>query len=115
MKLGSTLYPFRLMQHGAYHTSLVSSVAERARETLSGLRFGRPRTTFIDGRGVRFTPWSTDVAALRDYTLGAQIMTPYDFAMAGVVMQHAAMARSSATRTRFPAILLPSRCCFLCR
>ncbi len=81
VKLGSTLYPFRLMQHGAYHTSLVSSVADRARESLGGLRFDRPRTTLIDGRGVRFTPWSTDVNALRDYTLGAQITTPYDFAL----------------------------------
>ncbi len=81
VKLASTLYPFRLMQHGAYHTPLVASVAERARERLSSLRFERPRTTLIDGRGVRFTPWSADVDALRVYTLGAQITTPYDFAL----------------------------------
>jgi malonyl CoA-acyl carrier protein transacylase len=81
VKLSSTLYPFRLMQHGAYHTSLVSSVADRARESLGGLRFTRPRTTLIDGRGVRFTPWSSDVSALREYTFGAQITTPYDFAL----------------------------------
>jgi acyl transferase domain-containing protein len=81
VKIGSTLYPFRLMQHGAYHTPLVASVAERARERLSGLRFSRPRTTLIDGRGVRSSPWSADVNALRDYTLGAQITTPYDFAL----------------------------------
>jgi len=78
-KLGKTTYPFRLAQHGPYHTPLVSGVAERARRELEGLQFGRPHTTLIDGRGVRFTPWSTDVAALRAYTLGAQVETPYDF------------------------------------
>jgi [acyl-carrier-protein] S-malonyltransferase len=81
VKVGSTLYPFRLMQHGAYHTPLVASVAERARERLSGLHFQRPRTTLIDGRGVRSTSWSADVDGLRDYTFGAQITTPYDFAL----------------------------------
>jgi malonyl CoA-acyl carrier protein transacylase len=79
IKLGSTQYPFRLVQHGPYHTALVQSVAERAREQLSRLEFRAPRITLIDGRGARFTPWSTDVRALVEYTLGAQIVTPYDF------------------------------------
>ncbi len=34
VKLGQNLYPFRLMQHGAYHTPIVASVAESARELL---------------------------------------------------------------------------------
>ena len=77
-KLGATPYPFRLMQHGPYHTPLVEPVAARARERLARLGFRAPRITLIDGRGARSTPWSTDVAALRDYTLGDQITTPYD-------------------------------------
>lgn len=81
VKVGSTMYPFRLMQHGAYHTPLVESVSQRAREVLSSMKFARPRVTLIDGRGVRFTPWSTDVDALREYTFGAQVATPYDFAL----------------------------------
>ncbi len=28
---------------------------------------------------MRTTPWSCDVAALRDYTLGEQVVAPYDF------------------------------------
>jgi [acyl-carrier-protein] S-malonyltransferase len=36
--------------------------------------------TLVDGRGARWTPWSTDPAALRDYTLGEQVTTPYRFA-----------------------------------
>jgi [acyl-carrier-protein] S-malonyltransferase len=76
---GSTPYPFRLLHHGPYHTTLASPVASRARETLASLEFKAPRIPLIDGRGARFSPWSTDVAALRDYTLGTQIVTPYDF------------------------------------
>jgi malonyl CoA-acyl carrier protein transacylase len=78
-KLGQNLYPFRLMQHGAYHTPFVASVAEKARERLAGLRFSAPRTTLVDGRGARFTPWSTDPAELARYTLGAQVVEPFDF------------------------------------
>lgn len=79
VKVGKTQYPFRLAQHGPYHTVLAASVAARARAQLSDLPFRRPSVPLVDGRGVRFTPWSTRVDALRDYTLGAQIETPYDF------------------------------------
>jgi len=79
VKLGATSYPFRLAQHGPYHTPLASSVAARARERLAGLDFRAPRVPLVDGRGVRFTPLASDVEALRAYTLGAQVDTPYDF------------------------------------
>jgi acyl transferase domain-containing protein len=81
VKLGANSYPFRLIQHGAYHTPLVQPVATAAREKLAHLDFRAPSTTLIDGRGVRFTPWSTDVAQLVDYTLGAQVVKPYDFTL----------------------------------
>ncbi|MFN0242985.1 MAG: ACP S-malonyltransferase [Planctomycetota bacterium] len=81
VKVGNNQYPFRLMQHGPYHTPLVQEVATKARAQLARLAFRAPRVTLIDGRGARFTPWSTDVSALVDYTLGAQITTPYDFAL----------------------------------
>jgi hypothetical protein len=68
------MYPFRLMQHGPYHTPLVAHVStRRARDVSPRSTFGRPRVTLVDGRGVRFTPWSADVDALREYTLGAQV------------------------------------------
>jgi acyl transferase domain-containing protein len=69
------------MQHGPYHTPLVQGVADRAREQLARLQFEAPRVTLVDGRGVRHTPWSTDPRDLLEYTLGAQIVTPYDFAL----------------------------------
>lgn len=79
VKLGQNLYPFRLMQHGAYHTPLVAGVAEEARLRLADLQFTAPKMTLVDGRGARFTPWSTDPAELAAYTLGPQVSTPFDF------------------------------------
>jgi len=79
VKLGTTSYPFRLAQHGPYHTPLASSVAARAREQLARLDFRAPQIALVDGRGRSFSPHSTDVDTLRAYTLGAQVDTPYDF------------------------------------
>jgi acyl transferase domain-containing protein len=79
-KLGDRLFPFRLALHGPYHTPLVAHVAEKARRQLANLAWRAPAATLIDGRGARWSPWSTDPAALRDYTLGEQVTTPYRFA-----------------------------------
>jgi acyl transferase domain-containing protein len=82
MKIGERLFPLRLAMHGPYHTPLVAHVAATARELLGDLAWGTPRITLVDGRGARWTPWSTDPAALRDYTLGEQVVTPFSFASA---------------------------------
>jgi len=79
VRIGKVTYPFRLAQHGPYHTHLAEPVSQAARVALAGLQFSAPRTTLIDGRGRRHTPWSTDVAALAEYTIGAQVTAPYDF------------------------------------
>jgi [acyl-carrier-protein] S-malonyltransferase len=81
VRVGERLFPLRLSQHGPYHTPLVAHVAEAARARLSDLDWRAPSATIIDGRGVRWTPWSTDPAALRDYTLGEQVTTPFRFAV----------------------------------
>jgi [acyl-carrier-protein] S-malonyltransferase len=88
VKRGAISYPLRLLQHGPYHTPLVAEVARRAREQLTRLDFRAPTTTLIDGRGARFTPWSTDVAALVNYTLGAQIVEPFSFRASVVTALH---------------------------
>ena len=80
VKLGERQFPLRLALHGPYHTPLVAHVAARAQAQLSDLAWREPAATLIDGRGVRWTPWSTDPAALRDYTLGEQVTSPYRFA-----------------------------------
>jgi acyl transferase domain-containing protein len=80
VRIGERLFPLRLALHGPYHTPLVEHVAEMAAERLGGLRWQRPSITLIDGRGARWSPWSTDPGALRDYTLGEQVTTPFRFA-----------------------------------
>jgi malonyl CoA-acyl carrier protein transacylase len=81
VQLGKNPYPFRLMQHGAYHTQLQEPVALAARSKLAELEFRTPNVTLIDGLGRRFTPWSTDPDELRAYTLGDQIVAPYDLTL----------------------------------
>jgi malonyl CoA-acyl carrier protein transacylase len=81
LQVGANRYPLRLVQHGPYHTPLLAGVAASARERLSDLRWQRPRFTLVDGRGARSTPWSADVAALRDYTLGQQVTEPFDLTL----------------------------------
>jgi hypothetical protein len=94
VKLGQNPYPFRLMQHGPYHTPLLAGVAAKARERLGTLAFRAPKTTLVDGRGVRFTPWSADPVALASYTFGAQITEPFDFTTSvRVVLREHAPAR----------------------
>jgi hypothetical protein len=78
VKLGQNAYPFRLVGHGPYHTPLVQPVADKARAQLARLAWGKPRVTLIDGSGKRHTPWSASPEALRDYTLGPELTTPYD-------------------------------------
>ena len=80
VKIGERLFPLRLALHGPYHTPLVAHVAAGAAERLSGLGWRSPSLPLIDGRGARWSPWSTDPAALRDYTLGEQLTTPFRFA-----------------------------------
>lgn len=86
VRIGERLFPLRLAQHGPYHTPLVAHVAEAARSTLAGLEWLPPRVTLVDGRGARWSPWSTDPADLRDYTLGEQLTSPFDFASSVTVL-----------------------------
>ncbi|HSH49935.1 MAG TPA: ACP S-malonyltransferase [Halomonas sp.] len=75
-------FPMRLHQHAAFHTPMQESVKAEARTRLPATPFGAPEVPLIDGRGKLWTPWSTDPEALWDYTLGEQLVTPYDFTAA---------------------------------
>lgn len=79
LTMGRVSYPVRLAQHGPYHTPFVRGVAERARADLASVTFGAPRIALVDGQGAVHGPSSADVAWLADYTLGAQLTTPFDF------------------------------------
>ncbi len=73
-------YPLRLASADAWHTPLRAAAAEEAASRLDDLRWDRPNVTLIDGRGVRFTPWSTDPNQLAEQSLRGQGAETYDFA-----------------------------------
>lgn len=75
-------FPMRLANHAAFHCPLQAPVAQRARDRLDLSLFGQPGLPLVDGRGHVWWPKATPVQALRDYTLGHQVIEPYDFSAA---------------------------------
>lgn len=75
-------FPMRLANHAAFHTSLQAPVAAEGRKRLGAGMFRQPEVPLIDGRGQIWWPGATDTEALRDYTLGHQVMEPYGFTRA---------------------------------
>ena len=78
---GGLRYPAQLPLHSAFHTPLMAATAARARTDLADLPIRSPAITLIGGDGVVHRPWASP-AALWAYTLGAQIVEPFDFARA---------------------------------
>lgn len=72
-------FPLRLGNHAAFHTALQTPVAAKGRAALPESLFVQPQKPLIDGRGHVWWPGAATPAALRDYTLGAQVVEPYDF------------------------------------
>mgnify|MGYP001290653376 CR=1 FL=1 len=75
-------FPMRLANHAAFHSALQAPVARAGRERISPGLFGQPQIPLIDGRGAIWWPGATDPHALWDYTLGHQVLEPYDFTRA---------------------------------
>ena len=82
VRLAERLYPLRLALQGPDHTPLAAHVAAAVRESAIDMAWDGPQVPLIDGRGARWTPWSTDPGALRDYSLGEHLTTPHRFAAA---------------------------------
>ncbi len=78
-KIGERDAPFQLPLHSAFHTPLMRATSARAFDDLAGLGWKAPDVPLVDGRGVVFRPLHADPAAIRDYTLGAQVTDPYNF------------------------------------
>jgi acyl transferase domain-containing protein len=74
-------FPMRLANHAAFHNRLQAQVAEAGRTRLAPNVLSQP-LPLIDGRGAIWWPHATDAAALWDYTLGHQVVEPYDFTRA---------------------------------
>lgn len=75
-------FPLRLFNHAAFHTGLQRPISERARQAVDAGAFHRPTIPLVDGRGHIWSPYSTDPARLWEYTLGHQVVEPYDFTTA---------------------------------
>jgi len=75
-------YPFQLINHAAFHTPLLQSTSERAFAQISQNLFKSPTVPIVDGTGQIWTPYSTSVQDLYRYTLGHQVVQPYDFSRA---------------------------------
>ena len=73
-------FPMRLHNHAAFHTDLQAPVAAQGRAHLANLPVQQPQHPLIDGRGHVWWPDATSIEALWDYTLGHQVVEPYDFA-----------------------------------
>jgi acyl transferase domain-containing protein len=79
LQLGRTSYPYRLKAHAAYHTPLMTEASRRGQAALAGLAWGSPTTSLVDGTGRVHRPGVASPAALRAYTLGAQVVETFDF------------------------------------
>jgi [acyl-carrier-protein] S-malonyltransferase len=75
-------FPMRLANHAAFHTRLQEPVARAGRARLPVELFGAPQIPLIDGRGAIWWPGACEPGALRDYTLGHQVVETYDFTRA---------------------------------
>lgn len=80
-RLGGREYPVVLAGHRAFHTPLVSRVADAVTASWS-LDWRAPKHHLILGNGAVVTPWSADPRALAQYTLREQVVTPFRLAAA---------------------------------
>lgn len=81
MERGGLRYPAQLPLHSAFHTPLMAGTSERARAELADLPIRSPAVTLVGGDGVLHRTWASP-AALLAYTLGPQIVEPFDFTRA---------------------------------
>ena len=72
-------YPFQIPYHSAFHTELLEKIPSLAELKLDRAIFSKPKIPLIDGRGNIWSPWSTNVSELYNYTLTYQVTKKYDF------------------------------------
>lgn len=75
-------FPFILPGNAAFHTPLLKDVSNKALGIFSEGLFEKPQIPMIDGRGHIWTPYSTSITDLWNYTLGHQVFDTYDFSKA---------------------------------
>lgn len=77
LERGGVQYPLQLPLHSAFHTPLMAETATLARAELADLAIRSPAITLIGGDGAVHRPWA-DPAAIWRYTLGPQLVAPFD-------------------------------------
>lgn len=82
VKRGQATFPRQLPMHSAFHTPLLADASRRAHVDLAELAFRAPKVPLFDGHGHVFLPHTASADAIRDYTLGAQVVEPFDFRLA---------------------------------
>ena len=80
VQVGSRRFPLRPAMQEAWHTPSRTGSVASAVKLLDDLRWSAPNVTLVDGRGIRFSPYATDVAALAKHTIAEQPTMTYDFA-----------------------------------
>lgn len=75
-------FPFRLVNHAAFHTYLQDPISDKALQYFDKDIFQKPNLPLIDGRGHIWSPYSTDTNAMFNYTFGHQVVEAYDFTKA---------------------------------
>lgn len=77
LERGGVRYPLELPLHSAFHTPLMAETSARARAELADLAIRSPAITLVAGDATVHRPWADPAAILR-YTLGPQIVEPFD-------------------------------------
>ena len=72
-------YPLQLPFHAAFHTPLLELISRKAFGLLPQSIFQKPVVPLVDGRGEIWSPFSTEIEGLYQYTLGHQVTHAYDF------------------------------------
>jgi acyl transferase domain-containing protein len=75
-------FPMRLNHHAGFHCSLQSHIIPIAKQRNSIDGFQSGSIPLIDGAGRIWSPKAFNIAAIYDYTLGAQINQSFDFSRA---------------------------------
>lgn len=81
-QVGSRTFPVQLPLHSAFHTTLMADTADRAARDLAHLVFHPPTVPLVNGLGTVYRPLWADPDAIRAYTLGPQLVEPYQFSFA---------------------------------
>jgi malonyl CoA-acyl carrier protein transacylase len=76
---GAVTFPLRLPLHSAFHTPLLHGTSGTARTELAHLSFQAPQTPLVDGTGKSWRPLFADPGGIRTWTLGDQVVAPFDF------------------------------------